>query len=190
MNEAIAEESQSGCRYLSHPNVRVSVKFFGPIKNGSVDVRPLSVFVGPSNTGKTYLATLIYAFHNATNGLFRFPVSESYQNFINDDISVFNVEIQRLADILNDDENSLLFSGLPERIRMSVKDVLVDKSRFARSLKLELERCFDLDRASDLIHAPRKSNGARLSFSVGMDDIEYWNFEMKISKSSISSREA
>ena len=35
-----------------HPNVRISVKDFGPIASGTVDLRPLTVFVGPSNTGK------------------------------------------------------------------------------------------------------------------------------------------
>ena len=42
---------------------RVSVRNFGPIAEGSVDLRPLTVFVGPSNTGKSYLAILIYALH-------------------------------------------------------------------------------------------------------------------------------
>ena len=43
------------------PEYRVSVTNFGPVRNGHVDLRPLSVFVGPNNTGKTYLAILVYA---------------------------------------------------------------------------------------------------------------------------------
>lgn len=39
----------------------VSAKDFGPIIEGTVELKPLTVFVGPSNTGKSYLATLIYA---------------------------------------------------------------------------------------------------------------------------------
>lgn len=39
----------------------VAAKDFGPIVEGTVELRPLTVFVGPSNTGKSYLATLIYA---------------------------------------------------------------------------------------------------------------------------------
>ena len=50
-------------RVSTLPNVRISAENFGPIVNGSVDLRPLTVFVGPSNTGKTYLATLVYALH-------------------------------------------------------------------------------------------------------------------------------
>ena len=40
---------------------QVDVENFGPIAKARVDVRPLTVFVGPSNTGKSYLAVLLYA---------------------------------------------------------------------------------------------------------------------------------
>ena len=35
----------------------------GPIARARVELRPLTVFVGPSNTGKSWLATLAYALH-------------------------------------------------------------------------------------------------------------------------------
>lgn len=41
----------------------LEVSNFGPIVEGRVDLRPMTVFVGPSNTGKSYLAILIYAMH-------------------------------------------------------------------------------------------------------------------------------
>lgn len=41
---------------------RISVRDFGPISSAALDLRPLTVLVGPSNTGKSYLATLVYAF--------------------------------------------------------------------------------------------------------------------------------
>lgn len=43
--------------------IEVEVKDFGPIAEASLDLRPLTVFIGPSNTGKSWLATLIYALH-------------------------------------------------------------------------------------------------------------------------------
>ena len=42
---------------------RLDVEDFGPIAKASVDLRPLTVFIGPSNTGKSYLATLVYSLH-------------------------------------------------------------------------------------------------------------------------------
>ena len=42
--------------------MKLSVKNFGPIKEAmNIEVSPMTIFVGPSNTGKSYLATLIYA---------------------------------------------------------------------------------------------------------------------------------
>ena len=45
-------------------NLQISVTNFGPIERAEIDLRPLTVFVGPSNTGKSYLAMLVYGLHN------------------------------------------------------------------------------------------------------------------------------
>ena len=47
--------------------LEVEVTDFGPIARARIDLRPLTVFVGPSNTGKSYLAVLIYALHRHFN---------------------------------------------------------------------------------------------------------------------------
>ena len=39
----------------------VSVNDFGPIASGSVDLKPLTIFMGRSNTGKSYMAAAIHA---------------------------------------------------------------------------------------------------------------------------------
>ena len=49
-------------------NLKLSVTNFGPIAKAEIDLRPLTVFVGPSNTGKSYLAILIYALHKFFSG--------------------------------------------------------------------------------------------------------------------------
>ncbi len=41
--------------------LKIWVKDFGPIIEGSVSLRPLTIFVGPSNAGKSYLAMLVYS---------------------------------------------------------------------------------------------------------------------------------
>ena len=38
-----------------------TVSNFGPILDANIELRPFTVFVGKSNTGKSYLAILIYA---------------------------------------------------------------------------------------------------------------------------------
>ena len=44
-------------------SLEFEVSNFGPIVEARIDLRPLTVFIGPSNTGKSYLAILIYALH-------------------------------------------------------------------------------------------------------------------------------
>ena len=44
-----------------HPKVEIAVRDFGPITEAVIDLRPLTVCVGPSNTGKTCFSTLVYA---------------------------------------------------------------------------------------------------------------------------------
>ena len=46
----------------------VSVKNLGPIAEGVVDLKPLTIFVGPSNTGKSYMAMAVYSVMKALKG--------------------------------------------------------------------------------------------------------------------------
>ncbi len=59
-------------------SIRIKVSDFGPISKGEVDLRPLTVFAGPSNTGKSWLATLIYVMDqylsDTTKSVFRWPL--------------------------------------------------------------------------------------------------------------------
>ena len=48
--------------------IELEVRNYGPIVEAKIDLRPLTVFVGPSNTGKSYLAILIYALHRCFGG--------------------------------------------------------------------------------------------------------------------------
>ncbi len=41
--------------------LRFEVKNFGPIAQGAVDLKPLTIFTGKNNSGKSYMAMLIYA---------------------------------------------------------------------------------------------------------------------------------
>ena len=58
---AVKKKAKEG----KHPVIEV--KDFGPIIKGKVELRPLTVFAGPSNTGKSWLATLIYALWRQDN---------------------------------------------------------------------------------------------------------------------------
>ena len=46
----------------------ISVKNLGPIAEGTVDLKPLTIFVGPSNTGKSYMAMAVHSAMKALRG--------------------------------------------------------------------------------------------------------------------------
>ena len=64
----MAADGEASERPLGEGNYRLDVTDFGPIAKASVEFRPLTVFVGPSNTGKSYLAVLAYALHRGVAG--------------------------------------------------------------------------------------------------------------------------
>lgn len=54
-------------------NLRISVENFGPICEGTFELKPLTIFVGPNNAGKSYMAFLVYALSKALSGKLHWP---------------------------------------------------------------------------------------------------------------------
>jgi len=48
--------------------MRISIENFGPIASASIDLRPLTIFIGPNNTGKSYAGLLLYALFGSLGG--------------------------------------------------------------------------------------------------------------------------
>ena len=42
-------------------DLKIQVKDFGPISSGEITLKPLTVFIGPNNSGKSYAAMLIHS---------------------------------------------------------------------------------------------------------------------------------
>ena len=57
----------------------MQIQNFGPIKKASISLRPLTVFIGPSNTGKSYAAMLVHSIvsSGSTTGLRPYPLINS-----------------------------------------------------------------------------------------------------------------
>ena len=70
---------------LHGPNLILDVENFGPIAEAkNIEFKPMTVFVGPSNTGKTYLGKALHAFTVAINTeLQDFVGSDPFQNSFN-----------------------------------------------------------------------------------------------------------
>lgn len=161
-----------------HPNVEISAKNFGPIAEATINLHPLTVFVGPSNTGKTYFSTLIYVLDGVFTGHSKFPGRfkrlgiPGFNDLLNQNWNA----IRSILKKLNTSNQSIKFSDLPPEIRASLESDLKDPESTAN----ELKRCFDLNSITELI---RLKNGQRsemnISLEVKRENQRLWNFKLE-----------
>ena len=163
----------------------LSVKDFGPIAEATVELRPFTVFVGASNTGKSYLAILLYALHQffGPSGLGRQPAPPMlfrYEPRVGRDDSIGR---ERADSALAWLQGLDLRRGrddvdvtLPDEVAALVRPVLGDVGELAPSLHDEVTRCFGVADARSLIrHSARNSAQVALRRSVvceGQDNEE------------------
>ena len=55
-----AANKQKHASSLSNPDVDMTVKNFGPVLFAHLSLKPLTIFAGPNNSGKSYVASLIH----------------------------------------------------------------------------------------------------------------------------------
>ena len=148
--------------------LELEVANFGPIVKAKIDLRPLTVFVGPSNTGKSYLAILIYALHR----FFRagpYPIMKAITNGSLDDFDLPDDEFNRLPDaeferilqalraweVENHERNVALSAPVADLVLPLLRHV---DGLFKEVLAEEITRCFGVDGTKDLIRHPGSNN--------------------------------
>jgi len=172
-------------------NAYINVKNFGPIEKAEIDLRPLTVFVGESNTGKTYLAALIYALYENFGGISQFPWADStasYFDFVlrspdhypQDQWEALEQEMLAALDKLNTPERPFKFSDLPQRIQVTLAYGLTHQEDFPN----ELKRCFNIEGVSKLIRfTESQDKEMKVSLTVRDKEHKFWDFEVRASGS-------
>ena len=168
-------------------DVYINVENFGPIEAAEIDLRPLTIFVGESNTGKTYLAALTYALYQHFRGISQFPwagniakyyssVSRSGDSPSQDRQKELEQEAFEALEKLNTTDRPFLFSDLPKQARSVLDIMLMAQKDFSN----ELIRCFDYESVSKLIRfTDSRDNEMNVSLSVHEGKQKYWNFEVQ-----------
>ena len=168
-------------------DIYINVQNFGPIEKAEIDLRPLTVFVGESNTGKTYLAALIYALHKHFEGISQLPWANSIPTYFSllyrsrapyrqDQQEALEQEILEVLEKLNIPKRPFKFSDLPQQISTQSESILTHQEDFPD----ELKRCFDLESVSKLIRfTGSRGNEMSVSLSVHEEDQTCWDFEMR-----------
>ena len=164
------------------PNIHIAVENFGPIEKAEMDLRPLTVFVGESNTGKTYFAALIYALQRTFEGIPRVP-------WLHYDTSRFNpiyysqpadLSTEKLLEETQEVLKKLVVTNQPFKfsdLPMWVRDRLQSGSAHSEVLEGQLKRCFDFMSVSELARFTKnQSEAMKVSFEVCEENQTLWSF--------------
>ena len=181
------------------PKVEITVKNFGPIAEANIDLRPLTVFVGPSNTGKTYFATLVYAlygvFPNLTVPQLLFPYSLQgivgilaalQKSVLTETNSLVKKKVQEVLKKLNTSERAFRLSDFPTEIRELLKTTIDNTEVFGDKLEDEVKNCFVLDSILELRRLTiDQLNEMTVSLMVGDKHQDGWNIMMNTIESDV-----
>ncbi len=156
--------------------LQLSVSNFGPIAKAEVDLRPLTVFVGPSNTGKSYLAILIYALHRFFDryltympfGFMKIP--PTLRRIIEEERLFDGDNAKRLADwiksVLVEMEAENLSEAppiqLPDFMMSTVHSLFSHLSDYSEVIAEEIERSFGIESTTRLIRHGNRA-GAKIT---------------------------
>ena len=155
--------------------LQLTVSNFGPIAKAEIDLRPLTVFVGPSNTGKSYLAILIYALHRFFGEYTdsrHFRVGRRYpilRRNIGEQPPFDDSSVRRLFDwirgVFIQVEAAPPLVQLPDFIASMVRPLFSDLGYFIPDIAEEIERSFGIADIPRLIrHGNREGAKITLRF--------------------------
>ena len=162
-------------------NYRLEVTDFGPIARAGVDFRPLTVFVGPSNTGKSYLAVLVYALHRCLSseamriGGLRLARSMWLSGLMeaeswSDALQTSMREWLRCSHV----PTAVAPGGLAEQFRLALQRAPGPRT----ALVNEIRRCFGIDDLNALNRRTTSKAGAVVRFSRCAESRDQISFEL------------
>ena len=164
--------------------LELTVTNFGPIAEAKIELRPMTVFVGPSNTGKSYMAALIYALHRSLGGN---PHStehsgfskQSYHDRLTDSLKGYTLSKEEIAQISDWLKQTILHSQsskspspdlleLQDSVSEIVRSILENGDFLIQYLDSELSRCFGVETTRLLASHPSRGNSF---LSIGREGI-------------------
>ena len=129
-------------------NLHLSVRNFGPIAEAEdIELRPLTIFVGPSNTGKSYMAALIYSMLQSSVSVMHtdIPHRREMLGYNHEETKSF---LEEILSIYQGRKEDIYFS---DRAKTFLNDLLSGNiSAIKEESKKELLRCMGVTSLSDL----------------------------------------
>ena len=172
-------------------NYRLEVSDFGPIVRASLDLRPLTVFVGPSNTGKSYLAILIYALHRCFRGLTLTDGGQFSQRlgWRIDPTELRSASTEKeVRRCLHDWLLTALAAGqgslpaLPSDVVSYIRSSLEQIKGLGRDLEKQIERCFGVERSAELVRRYGPAIASQIGFGVPQNNAGRARYQLEFGK--------
>ena len=184
-------------------NLQLKVTNFGPIVKAEIDLRPLTVFVGPSNTGKSYLAMLIYVLHRSFNGDAFLPESRDKTIGASAFFTHGLIERKDSKDISDTDTNLIFAWASHFKKQLEASNYYIEVpsdvlALFSSSISLpgfgvvadhEFKRCFNVENVRRLIRSSSNSDSTiaveRRQLLESFEGIEPIIYHFSISKDTV-----
>ena len=160
--------------------LELNVINFGPIAEGRIELRPITVFVGPSNTGKSYLAALVYALHTSLGASpqrnvqtdyskerFRVRVMDSLEGFPLSENDIDQVRRWLKETVIHSQSSRIPSSELQElqdSVSERVRTILENGDNVIPYILDDLSRSIGVEMLGELVSHPFRGN---FSFSFG-----------------------
>ena len=134
MRAKLSSHAVQGYNRTTTSDLELNIKDFGPIKSGSINLKKLTVFIGPSNSGKSYVAILL---HSILNTLSFMPVQLAFD--ITRDIISSDSAQRQLKKSTHGEQFSLNSEQISKIVERGIDEV------FKKELKYEFDKNFTSD---------------------------------------------
>jgi predicted ATPase len=143
--------------------MEVEIENFGPISSGKINIRPLTVFIGPNNSGKSYTAMLIHSIFESISSYVS-PLGILYELYFRQDSQLTGLikEISETTERLVKDLEEKGECEIPRRLIDIMREVF--KHICETKLGSEITRLFACP-LKELIKAEEISSTLRIGFN-------------------------
>lgn len=121
-------------------DLKLTLENFGPLRKAEIDLKPMTIFIGPNNSGKTYTATMLYCLFRSIEAAGLRPDSPTlFSNWESDAKAIHSAA---------EDLGKLYDNAVPEQLseKAAAKLARVFSKPLANRLKEEIDRCWPPDR--------------------------------------------
>ena len=161
-------------------DLKLSVQNFGPVKEGEFELKPLTIFIGPNNSGKSYMATLVYALCQAISQMRKLNERGYWEGseFWEGSEIAYSVDVncefmqwfQSITRRMSEQKGDISWEGMPANFRQIFRDALEKVFASLRSdLDAEITDSFGCEDIKELI---RQTSGEKTSLVVRLNKRE------------------